>query len=435
MRKRIICALLALSCITMMISGCTPDATVQTTQNAFETQEDGITIQMLHIWPEHEDAMEKLVEAIEEKNTGLSVQISTTDWSSLSQTLETALAAEEMYDVFVQFASRVHSMEKENKLLNLTPYMDDEWKEGFQPGALKEYTVEDDIYGIPFRGSGVVVIYNQDLFNRNGWKKPSSTDEFSALMQLMLNEGLIPLSAAGKPDGFQLDSLRGILTNYIAEQDGVLDDPERLNGRKTNWQGELATGAQKVKNWAEKGFFGANPLSVDQYAAADAFLSGKAAMLLCNTNEIYQLRNQPDYLPFNMDCFLIPAPKDCTESLFTDACFQDGFAVWADTPYPDAAVALLKGLSDSELCGQWAQDTLSVSAVRDVQCDDEMVNEFNAFFRMAGRYRIAPDYALGDSDEQKSQLFVSYMTSNMTADEYETNYERITRNAIAASGK
>ena len=74
-------------------------------------------------------------------------------------------------------------------------------------------------------------------------------------------------------------------------------------------------------------------------------------------------------------------------------------------------------------------------AVRDVQCDDEMVNEFNAFFRMAGRYRIAPDYALGDSDEQKSQLFVSYMTSNMTADEYETNYERITRNAIAASGK
>ena len=46
MRKRIICALLALSCITMMISGCTPDATVQTTQNAFETQEDGITIQM-----------------------------------------------------------------------------------------------------------------------------------------------------------------------------------------------------------------------------------------------------------------------------------------------------------------------------------------------------------------------------------------------------
>ncbi len=40
--------------------------------------------------------MEKLVEAIEEKNTGLSVQISTTDWSSLSQTLDTALAAEDV---------------------------------------------------------------------------------------------------------------------------------------------------------------------------------------------------------------------------------------------------------------------------------------------------------------------------------------------------
>lgn len=435
MRSKIICALLALSCITMVISGCAPGATVQTTQTAPDAQEDGVTVRMLHIWPEHEDAMEKLVGAIQEKNTGLNVQISTTDWNSLNQALELAMSSGEMYDVFFQFASHVHSIEKEDMLFNLNSYMDDEWKNRFQPGALEEYTVDDGIYGIPFRGSGVVVIYNQDLFNRNGWKKPSSTDEFSALMQLMLNEGLIPLSAAGKPDGFQLDSLRGILTNYIAEQDGKLDDPDRLTGRKTNWQGELAMGAQKVKNWAEKGFFGANPLSVDQNTAMDAFLSGKAAMLLCNTNELYQLRTQTDYLPFNMDCFLTPAPKGCTESLFTDASFQDGFAIWADTPYPDAAVTLLRGLSDSELCGQWAQDTLSVVAVRNVSCDDVLVNEFNGFFQLAGRYRVAPDYALGDSDEQKSQLFVSYMTSDMTADEYETNYERITRNAIAASGK
>ena len=57
MRKRIICALLALSCITMMISGCTPDATVQTTLPACESQIEGITILVLHIWREQVDAM------------------------------------------------------------------------------------------------------------------------------------------------------------------------------------------------------------------------------------------------------------------------------------------------------------------------------------------------------------------------------------------
>ena len=46
---------------------------------------------------------------------------------------------------------------------------------------------------------------------------------------------------------------------------------------------------------------------------------------------------------------------------------------------------------------------------------------------------MVPDYALGDSTSLKDQLFVDFMTSDMTADTYEKNYETITRNAIAAA--
>ena len=252
-------------------------------------------------------------------------------------------------------------------------------------------------------------------------------------MQLALNEGLVPLAAAGRPDGFQIESLRAIVTNYVTLEAGNLDDADRLRGRRTDWQGELAVGAQRVKDWVERGFFGPSPLSVDEEAAIDSFLSGQAAMLLCNTNDLYQLRGQEDYLAFSMDCFLFPGPESCEETLFSDACYQDGFAVYAGTEHPQEAVQLLRGLTNPENCASWAEETLSVMAVQDVEYEDELLCAFNDFFQLAGRSRVVPDYALGDSQTQKAQLFVSYLTSDMTADDFETNYENITRAAIRAS--
>ena len=285
-------------------------------------QEGQVTIRFLHIWDEHEQTMEKIVRAVEEENEALRVEINTVDWSSVNREVQSAAASASMYDVFFQYADEFGSAHSQGLVLDLTPYMDEEWAGGFQPGALAEYTLEDGLYGIPFRGSGVVVIYNEDLFNRYGWRKPSSQEEMTALMQLALNEGLVPLAAAGRPDGFQIEALRGIVTNYVTLEAGNLDDADRLRGRRTDWQGELAVGAQRVKDWVERGFFGPSPLSVDEEAAIDSFLSGQAAMLLCNTNDLYQLRGQEDYLAFSMDCFLFPGPESCEETLFSDACYQ-----------------------------------------------------------------------------------------------------------------
>ena len=301
--------------------------------------------------------IKKFRDTYPEENEALRVEINTVDWSSVNREVQSAAASASMYDVFFQYADEFGSAHSQGLVLDLTPYMDEEWAGGFQPGALAEYTLEDGLYGIPFRGSGVVVIYNEDLFNRYGWRKPSSQEEMTALMQLALNEGLIPLSAAGRPDGFQIEALRGIVTNYVTLEAGNLDDADRLRDRRTDWQGELAVGAQRVKDWVERGFFGPSPLSVDEEAAIDSFLSGQAAMLLCNTNDLYQLRGQEDYLAFSMDCFLFPGPESCEETLFSDACYQDGFAVYAGTEHPQEAVQLLRGLTNPENCASWAEET------------------------------------------------------------------------------
>lgn len=428
-------ALCALCCLVIVVSstGCTNGANANDipAPSGATTAED--SIRFLHIWNQHDAAMEEMIDTIESQNEGLTVEINTVQWNMVNREIATSLASADMYDVFYQRTDTLDDMLQQGMLLNLDEYMDANWEASFMPSALDGYRNQDALYAIAYQGNGLVMIYNKDLFTRNGWRIPTSEEELSALMQLMINGGSIPIAIAGKPDGIELDALRDVVTTNIASLTGKLDDAQRLNGRKTDWQGELAIGAQKVKNWLQKGYMGANPFSVDKKIAVDNFLSGKAAMLLCDTNQLYELRGQNSYLPFEMDSFIFPAPQMCDKVLFTNAGFNEGFAVYAETQKPDQAVALLRGLTNPDQLTLWANETLSVMAVSNVSSEDEMLTKFNSYFGYAGEHKVVPDYALGDSQDLKVQLFVDYITSEMTADEYETNFETIVRNAIRAS--
>lgn len=100
-------------------------------------QEGQVTIRFLHIWSEHEQTMEKIVRAVEEENEALRVEINTVDWSSVNREVQSAAASASMYDVFFQYADEFGSAHSQGLVLDLTPYMDEEWAGGFQPGALR----------------------------------------------------------------------------------------------------------------------------------------------------------------------------------------------------------------------------------------------------------------------------------------------------------
>lgn len=428
MRKKGV-ALIAFIAMLGLLAGCmrskptvTPAVTDDPGQEA--------TLRFLHIWEEHSETMETIIRAIEQQNEGMHVEITAVSWDALNRTITTAYNADAMYDVFFQFGSDLGSMKKRGMLMELDSFVDEEWESNFIDGALEEYRIDGALYGLPYRGSGVVVIYNRDLFEQNGWTVPNNLQEMTVLMDQVKAADIIPMSAAGRPDGFQLDSLRSIMTDYIAQDAGLLEDEARLTGRKTDWHGEIAMGARTVKAWAENAYFGANPLSVDENTAISRFLSGKAAMLLCNTNDIHELRVEDVDTSFEMGSFLVPGVDENNEKIFSNASFEDGFAIWAGTKQSEQAAALLRGMTSEKYGSVWAQETFSVMALKDVAVSDPLLDEFNTYFDIAGKYAVKPDYDVGDSEQLKSQLFVDYMTSSMTADEYETNYENIVKNAL-----
>ena len=148
--------------------------TVNHTPAVTHTPVEDATLRFLHIWEEHGETMETIVHAIEEKNPGMKVEITTVGWDRLDHEITTAAASEDMYDVFFQFGSDIGSMHKRGLLMELDTYMDESWQNLFLDGALEEYRVDGALYGLPYRGSGVVMLYNRELFAQNGWSVPDT---------------------------------------------------------------------------------------------------------------------------------------------------------------------------------------------------------------------------------------------------------------------
>lgn len=173
-----------------------PDADTPATQPAAAGKpvaEEGAKLHFMHIYPEHANAIDKSLEIIKRDNPGLEINVSVVPWNEATKSIQTAAATDEMYDIFFQWSSQVPGYNDIGLLLDLTPYVDDEWKSWYiSDAALQEYSDDGKIVGMPLRGTAVFLIYNKTLFDEKGWKTPTSQEELETLCDTILGEGLIP---------------------------------------------------------------------------------------------------------------------------------------------------------------------------------------------------------------------------------------------------
>lgn len=390
-------------------------------------------VNFLHIYPEHQKTMDKTYEVIKRDNPNMVINETVVPWNEATKTIQTAAASDEMYDVFFMWSSQVPGYNDLGLLLDLTPYMTDEWRNTFLNDAvLQEYSVGDQILGIPLRGTGVLLIYNKTMFDEHGWQIPTTQEELVALCDQILSEGIQPISAPGKPNGFQLESARGRVFDHIVYMAGRIEDPDRLTNRVTEWDGLRAQSAEIVKDWYKAGYFGANALGIEREEGQTVFATGTSAMLLCNNNELTALHEMVDAAgQFEIGSFMWPAPAACDKVLFTSAGFGDGWGAWSGSEYPDAAAAFLMSFCSKDAMTYWGNDELCCVASGEVTYNDPVQQSFAEQFAQGGEYRVVADYNSGNLGDLTGQAFADYLASDtMTADEYETTVEQLTVRAI-----
>jgi raffinose/stachyose/melibiose transport system substrate-binding protein len=244
--------------------------------------------------------------------------------------------------VYTPGPSFVYEMAKAGQLLPL----DDAavkygWDKQFLPWALSLGKVDGKLYSIPHEIETLVLYYNKTVFDANGWKPPTTIDEYLALNDKIKAAGLIP-NAAGNSDWKPADEhYWSIFVNAIAGPQKVYD---ALTG-KTPWTDpEITKAVDTMDQLFMKGDF---MESLDRYytTASTEFLTalgdGKAVMAPSGTWWMGSISKYfGDAAGNKNDWDWVPFPTTDGKPLFALG-IGSTYSINAATKYPDESAQFL----------------------------------------------------------------------------------------------
>lgn len=104
-----------------------------------------------------------------------------------------------------------------DQLVDLTDYVDDDWKKLATDACWDVNSRDGKIYGIPYTRQVIGYFYNKDLFAQAGIEKPAKTwDEFFEQCDKLLDAGITPLSMDTADSGWVTSLMLGAM---IGESD------------------------------------------------------------------------------------------------------------------------------------------------------------------------------------------------------------------------
>ena len=363
------------------------------------TESNGpVTITFMHDWPEYESQFNQIIADFEAANPDIKVETTVITWDVLTRTLQTSFASGEAYDVAACWLDRVGGFNALGACYDFTDAMmadDGAWAGEFVGPSLDLGTVNGHIYGVPFRSTCTILVYNKTLMDENGWTVPANLKEFEALMDEIVNttDGITPLITPGNPQGFQIASLTKTLAEHELYKSGKLLSEEYLSGRMSDVSAEYAIAAAKVRDWMNKGYIGADSLDLTGTEATAQFFTGKGVFFFANNNELASLETNASDAGIELGFMAFPSPEGVPTLLYNYGV--DGWMVYSGTKHPEQAIRFLKYLSSYDVQQKFGNETLSVMGNKNCTYDDEYQNQFVEIFSNGESHRIKFDYNQG----------------------------------------
>lgn len=166
------------------------------------------------------------------------------------------------------------------------------------------------LYGVTTYGEFVMVYYNKDMFKEHGVEVPTSLEEFEAVADKFVAEGIVPLALGGL-DKWPITHNWQELALYQADRE-LITNFQLLQG-EVDFQGPAFTfGAEKLAEHVQKGYYGDNSNGVSNDDANAAFVQGKNPMWLTGSWQFGGFLSQ--IKDFEWGIFIMPGKKFNTGS-------------------------------------------------------------------------------------------------------------------------
>jgi raffinose/stachyose/melibiose transport system substrate-binding protein len=196
--------------------------------------------------------------------------------------------------VFTAGPSYVASMAQAGQLLDLSDYAK---KYGWNDSMLQIFLdlgkYKGKLYALAKTYETVGLFYNKTLFEKSGWKAPTTIDELEKLADEMKAKGLTPFGN-GNADW------RGANEWHVSMVLNSIAGPEMLYKALTGavpWTDPaFAAAIDKLAEWWDKGYYGENYFSLTLEQAFAQVATGQAGM---SPNGTWAFTNIPSYFPQN----------------------------------------------------------------------------------------------------------------------------------------
>jgi raffinose/stachyose/melibiose transport system substrate-binding protein len=157
------------------------------------------------------------------------------------------------------------------------------WKDKLLPWAYASGMVQGKLYSLPLTFESMIVFYNKTLWDKQGWKVPTTGAEMIAICDAAQKAGLVAIPYGNGDWKPATEHLQTMFLDHYAGADNVY---KALTGQK-KWTDEEFVGTFKMMlDWFKKGYYFG---SIDNFHAMTwndfwpALAQGKGAMIMTGT--------------------------------------------------------------------------------------------------------------------------------------------------------
>ena len=271
----------------------------------------------------------------------------TWDSASVEQTVKTAAAAGEQLDLVQYWPNQMNSFTSVGLATDLTDYMDDEWKEGFEEGKLDMGTYDGKLYNVPYKTVYPTMIADLSVTREAGIddseiKDQMTWDEFLDICR-RIQENTDKSGAA-----VQTEYACWLVRNAVMQTWDTDEELDKWNAGEVSFKDpKIVAAFDKIKDVFDEGLFypGEGALAVTQDQIYGAMSAHKIGFALFPTTMVKAAIDSTGLTDYKVCDY--PAMGSNPTNPLLGGC--DGYFVPTCAKNIDGAIEAMKYLTGEEI--------------------------------------------------------------------------------------
>jgi raffinose/stachyose/melibiose transport system substrate-binding protein len=384
-------------------------------------------------------AHRQMIEEFKKEHPNVEISEESLQDATYKTKIKALAAGQELPDVFEMIGSDAEMFLNNNLIKPINEFLesDPEWKDGFIPSTLNDFTINGVVTGAPLTMlTTSLVYYNKAIFDEVGIEKfPETWDEFLSAIETLKANGYIPIALGNKDKWVAESCILSALGDRYTGTEWFYNLKNRQGAKFTDQPFVDALAALQELGMA--GAFNSDVNSIDNGQHKALYYNKKAAMFIEGDWAISVLAMEaPQDVLENTRLAILPSVNGGAGS----PAASSGGAAWSiainanlEGEKLEMALELVKKLTSPEKARVMAEHN-SVAATKTPDYDEsKVVPLFKEYLDLSDRIALSPIYdahlppaVIETMNNGLQALIIQAITPEQLAQDIQKTFEELT---------